>query len=46
MIDEKGLIERLEMLKRFLFHDECGRQTISRWTQFMRHLQDMKKLKN
>lgn len=29
MIDEKGLIERLETLKRFLFHDECGRQNIS-----------------
>ncbi len=29
MIDEKGLIERLETLKRFLFHNECGRQNIS-----------------
>lgn len=29
MIDEKKLIERLETLKRFLFHDECGRQNIS-----------------
>nr|DAT70264.1 MAG TPA: Protein of unknown function (DUF551) [Caudoviricetes sp.] len=29
MIDEKGLIERFETAKHFLFHDECGRQTIS-----------------
>lgn len=29
MIDEKKLIERLETLKLFLFHDECGRQNIS-----------------
>lgn len=29
MIDEKKLIERLEGSKHFLFHDECGRQTIS-----------------
>lgn len=29
MIDEKELIERLETSKHFLFHDECGRQTIS-----------------
>ena len=26
---EKKLIERLEGSKHFLFHDECGRQTIS-----------------
>ncbi len=29
MIDEKKLIERLAASKHFLFHDECGRQTVS-----------------